>query len=125
MKVTTGIILLCGLLYGEACVCPMPMTTTATTTSTTTTTTTTSGNRKKRSTDECAELEAFERMAFDACPHGADGFSWQEVKDCESKFENVDLPIEMPTKANFDAIDANGNGDGIMTFDEWRDFVQC
>merc|ERR1719295_1467914 len=116
MKVTTGIILLCGLLYGEACVCPMPMTTTATTTT---------GNRKKRSTDECAELEAFERMAFDACPHGADGFSWQEVKDCESKFENVDLPIEMPTKANFDAIDANGNGDEIMTLDEWRDFVQC
>ena len=54
MKVTTALILLCGLLYGEACVCPMPMTTTATTattTSTTTTTTTTSGNRKKRSTD--------------------------------------------------------------------------
>merc|ERR1711915_991431 len=100
MKVTTTLIILFGLLYGEACVCPMPMTSTATT-ATTTSTTTTSGNRKKRSIEECAELESFERMAFDTCPHGADGFSWQEVKDCE----NVDLPIEMPTKANFDAID--------------------
>ena len=100
----------------NSCICITTTTTTASATTTTattvatttaTTTTTAAAGRRKRSTDgkvtnndkyeftvilsECAELEALEQMAFQVCPHGSDGFTWEEVIDCEvvTYVENV------------------------------------
>ena len=93
----------------NSCICITTTTTTASATTTAaattvatttaTTTTTVAAGRRKRSTDgkvknndkseltvilsECAELEALEQMAFQVCPHGSDGFTWEEVMVCE------------------------------------------
>ena len=89
----------------NSCICITTTTTTASATTTaattvaTTTTTTVAAGRRKRSADgkvnnidehefiailsECAELQALEQMAFQVCPHGSDGFTWEEVMDCE------------------------------------------
>merc|ERR1711915_192775 len=102
--------------------------TTASTTTTTTTTTIAPG-RKKRSADECVQLESLEQMAFQYCPHGNDGFTWEEVQSCGESVQSlpfpVSLPFVMPSKDDFDAIDANGDGNGILTMGEWRDYVGC
>eukprot|EP00091_Calanus_sinicus_P024233 TRINITY_DN857_c0_g1_i10.p1 TRINITY_DN857_c0_g1~~TRINITY_DN857_c0_g1_i10.p1 ORF type:complete len:156 (-),score=57.59 TRINITY_DN857_c0_g1_i10:65-487(-) len=99
-------------------------TTTATTVATTTVTTTTAAaGRRKRSTDECAELESLEQTAFQVCQHGLDGFTWEEVLNCEGNFGNLDLPIEMPTEADFNMMDLNN--DGVLTMEEWKEVVGC
>merc|ERR1719158_630844 len=101
-------------------------TTTTITTTTTATTTTLPSGRKKRSADECETLERLEQLAFNACPHGADGFTWQEVEDCESNIANIEpLPFVMPSQAVFEQIEESGNGDGVLTMGEWRQFVGC
>ena len=92
---------------------------------------------------ECVQLESLEQMAFQYCPHGNDGFTWEEVQSCEvlclsclslkciikesvqSLPFPVSLPFVMPSKDDFDAIDANGDGNGILTMGEWRDYVGC
>eukprot|EP00092_Neocalanus_flemingeri_P021815 GFUD01023664.1.p1 GENE.GFUD01023664.1~~GFUD01023664.1.p1 ORF type:complete len:151 (-),score=32.19 GFUD01023664.1:217-648(-) len=119
-------------------VIPKPETTTkAITTSTTATTTmaaitttaamttTAASGRKKRSTG-CSELEALENLAFTYCPHvNVTGFKWQEVVDCEANFVNVPLSFVMPTEADFNMVDGNGTADGMMTMDEWKNYVGC
>ena len=35
---------------------------------------------------DCYQLEVLEQIAFDYCPHGSDGFTWQAVVDCEVNF---------------------------------------
>merc|ERR1719167_94732 len=111
---------------------PLPettVTTASTTTATTPTTTAASGGRKKRSADECVQLESLEQMAFQYCPHGNDGFTWEEVQSCEESVQSlpfpVSLPFVMPSKEDFDAIDGNGDGNGILTMGEWRSYVGC
>jgi len=64
-------------------------------------------------------------MAFMFCPHGSDGFTWQEVEDCENNVANVPLPFEMPTKVDFEMIDGCGNNDTMLTIEEWAQFVGC
>merc|ERR1711942_651309 len=99
--------------------------TTATTTATTTLTTLPSG-RKKRSANECKTLETLEKLAFNACRHGEDGFTWQEVQDCESNVANIEpLPFVMPSQTVFEEMEGSGNGDGVLTMEEWRQFVGC
>merc|ERR1712243_377368 len=101
-------------------------TTTTITTTTTATTTTLPSGRKKRSVDECETLVNLEELAFNACPHGADGFTWQEVEDCESKIAHIEpLPFVMPDQKAFEEIEGSGNGDGVLTMEEWRQFVGC
>eukprot|EP00090_Calanus_glacialis_P036140 TRINITY_DN6164_c0_g1_i2.p1 TRINITY_DN6164_c0_g1~~TRINITY_DN6164_c0_g1_i2.p1 ORF type:complete len:136 (-),score=29.87 TRINITY_DN6164_c0_g1_i2:62-469(-) len=108
-----------------------PTTPTPEITTTATTTTAAPAGRKKRSVTDCGLLEAWENMAFTYCPHGQDGFTWAEVQDCEDTissfptYSNISLPFELPTQDNFDAIDANGNNDDVVTMDEWADFVGC
>merc|ERR1712228_513285 len=107
---------------------PLPEKTTTWATTTTTTTTLAPG-RKKRSPDECDQLESLEQMAFQYCPHGNDGFTWEEVQSCGESVQSlpfpVSLPFVMPSKEDFDAIDENGDGNGILTMGEWRDYVGC
>jgi hypothetical protein len=98
---------------------------------------------------DCDLLETWENMAFTYCPHGQDGFTWAEVQNCEviikspfilnlstfyilqnifnnfPTYSNISLPFEMPTQATFNAIDGEGNGDSILTMDEWAQFVGC
>merc|ERR1719295_1236490 len=92
-------------------------------------TTAASGGRKKRSPDDCVQLESLEQMAFQYCPHGNDGFTWEEVQSCEESVQSlpfpVSLPFVMPSKDDFDAIDGNGDGNGILTMGEWRSYVGC
>merc|ERR1712034_7325 len=114
----------------NSCICITTTTTTTsatttakTTAATTTVTTTAAAGRRKRSTDECAELESLEQMAFQVCPHGTDGFTWEEALDCEGNFGNLDLPIEMPTEDDFRLMDEND--DGVLTMEEWKEVVGC
>merc|ERR1719167_669708 len=113
---------------------PLPETTVTTasaTTATTPTTTAASGGsgRKKRSPDDCVQLESLEQVAFQYCPHGNDGFTWEEVQSCEESVQSlpfpVSLPFVMPSKEDFDAIDGKGDGNGILTMGEWRSYVGC
>lgn len=57
-------------------------------------------------------MEAFRVCEFD----GIDGLSWEEVETCEKDFGKY-LSVPCPTKANFDAFDADQNG--IMTMEEY------
>merc|ERR1712215_60534 len=104
MKITTAVILLSSVLYGEACIplphCPSrgckpnkppPPTTTDSPTTPDYQDSTTAGehgNVDDRAaipmpipSEECANIEALEQLAFENCPRAADGFSWQEVED--------------------------------------------
>ena len=40
-------------------------------------------------------------------------------------YSNIPLLFEMPTKADFDLIDMSGDNDGVLTLDEWIQFVNC
>ena len=80
-----------------------------------------------------------EQLAFDYCPHGLDGFTWEEVQDCEVQniyfsyfyiytifqdyISKLTLQLELPTKADFDMIDMGGDNDGVLTMEEWAHFV--
>merc|ERR1712215_328788 len=92
-------------------------------------TTTRAPGRRKRSADECVQLEALEQMAFQYCSHGNDGFSWEEVKSCEDSVNSLSigssLPFAMPSKDDFESIDKAGDNDGILTMEEWQRFVGC
>merc|ERR1712243_464402 len=93
-------------------------------TTTTTTTTTTAA------ADGCSILETYEAMAFQYCDHSTGGFTWDEAKRCEVMAANIpllQLPFEMPSKDVFDMIEgtSNGNGDGVLTWEEWRQYVGC
>merc|ERR1711872_475784 len=84
--------------------------------------------RKKRSAEgpECLALRPYEEMAFHYCPHGVEGFTWQEVEDCKSNFAvNASLPFMLPTKDAFDWIDGMGNKDSVLTMDEWALALDC
>merc|ERR1719228_1858062 len=77
-------------------------------------TTPTPGMGKRSVSEEyCAELQTLENAAFAVCEHEGEGFTWQEVEDCEISLINN---IEMPTKEDFDSMDVNK--DGIMTMGE-------
>merc|ERR1712002_1213059 len=102
----------------------------AITTTTTTTTTTAAAGRKKRSADECSILETYEAMAFQYCDHSTGGFTWDEAKRCEEMAANIpllQLPFEMPSKSVFNMIEGtpNGDGDGVLTWEEWLQYVGC
>merc|ERR1712215_187577 len=72
----------------------------------------------------CKELVAFERKAFALCQHSnPKGFRWQEVYDCEIKFQKAGLSLKVPTKDEFEKMDGNNNG--LMTMDEWKCFTKC
>merc|ERR1711955_104521 len=97
---------------------------------TTTTTTAAAAGRKKRSADECSILETYEAMAFQYCDHSTAGFTWDEAKRCEEMAANIpllQLPVEMPSKSVFNMIEGtpNGDGDGVLTWEEWRQYVEC
>eukprot|EP00092_Neocalanus_flemingeri_P093605 GFUD01118977.1.p1 GENE.GFUD01118977.1~~GFUD01118977.1.p1 ORF type:complete len:150 (-),score=25.30 GFUD01118977.1:217-645(-) len=98
-------------------------TTAATTTMAATTTTAASGGRKKRSTG-CSELEALENLAFTYCAHVLNGFTWLDVVACEASAVNY-VNFVMPTEAQFNEVDGYGNADGMMTMDEWKNYVGC
>merc|ERR1712179_753938 len=85
-------------------------------------TTPTPGMGKRSVSEEyCAELQRLENAAFAVCEHEGEGFTWQEVEDCEDYVKKISLinNIEMPTKEDFDSMDVNK--DGIMTMGEWRE----
>merc|ERR1712083_1249219 len=145
-KITTAVILLSSVLYGEACIpfpdCPSrgckPNKPPTTTTDSPTTpdyqdsTTAEAGNVDDTAaipmpipSEECANIEALEQLAFENCPRAADGFSWQEVEDCKEKFKDMSFEFEMPSKEDFGAMEASGNNDGMLTMQEWKSFVQC
>merc|ERR1712215_73925 len=147
MKAITAVILLSSVLYGEACIhCPhrgcKPNKPTTTTTDYPTTpdyqdSTTAEdyanvddGAAKltesvEKTSEECANLEALEQLAFENCPRASDGFSLQEVEDCKEKFKDMSFEFEMPSKADFGAMEASGNNDGMLTMQEWKNYVQC
>merc|ERR1711915_232677 len=126
MKAITAVILLSSVLYGEACIhCPhrgckpnKPPTTTTdypttpdyqdSTTAEDYASVVDSAAKREKTSEECANLEALEQMAFENCPRAADGFSWQEVEDCKEKFKDMSFEFEMPSKAYFDAMEASG-----------------
>merc|ERR1712179_320671 len=61
------------------------------------------------SEEYCAELQRLENAAFAVCEHEGEGFTWQEVEDCEDYVMKISLinNIEMPTKEDFDSMDVN------------------
>merc|ERR1712236_169186 len=143
MKAITAVILLSSVLYGEACIhCPhrgyKPNKPTTTTTDYPTTpdyqdSTTAEYDAnvidraaiREKSSEECANLEALEQLAFENCPRAAVGFSLHEVEYCKEKFKDMSFEFEMPSKADFGAMEAFGNNDGMLTMQEWKNYVQC
>merc|ERR1712096_158832 len=93
-----------------------------------TTTTTAAAGRKKRSADECSILETYEAMAFEYCDHSPGGFTWNDVRNCEEMVANIpliQLPVVVPTEDQFNMIEENDNGDGLLTMEEWHQYVEC
>merc|ERR1712236_195304 len=142
MKAITAVILLSSVLYGEACIhcahrgCKPNKPATTTTDYPTTpdyqdSTTEDYANvvdraaKREKTSEECANLEALEQLAFENCPRAADGFSLQEVEYCKEKFKDMSFEFEMPSKADFGAMEASGNNDGMLTMQEWKNYVQC
>ena len=41
----------------------------------------------------------------------------------QGNFGNLDLPIEMPTEDDFKMMDEND--DGVLTTEEWKEFIGC
>ena len=41
----------------------------------------------------------------------------------KSNFENLNLPTEMPTEADFKMMDEND--DDILTIEEWKQLIGC
>merc|ERR1712215_60223 len=79
--------------------------------------------------DECEQLKLYEILASHFCPHGngwKDGFTWNEVYSCEdtvSSFGVTHFPFDMPTKDEFEDMDIAGDGNGILSLEEWKNFV--
>merc|ERR1712228_239286 len=80
---------------------------------------------REKTSEECANLEALEQLAFENCHRAADGFSWEEVEDCKEKFKDMSFEFAMPSKADFDAMEASGNNDGMLTMQEWKNYIRC
>merc|ERR1712212_144098 len=71
------------------------------------------------------ELKAEELLAFSFCDQdGEAGLTWEEVENCEKEFAVVlaaqNIPV--PTKRDFNSADLNG--DGILFFQEWEEWVR-
>ena len=44
----------------------------------------------------------------------------------QSNVANIEpLPFVMPNQTVFEVIEGSGNGDGVLTMEEWRQFVGC
>merc|ERR1711974_481528 len=70
------------------------------------------------------EIQFFEMMAFKVCDSDKMmGLTWKEVQKCEERFGELltleDVPI--PSKDDFNSADENS--DGILTKEEWNDWI--
>ena len=70
------------------------------------------------------ELMAKSKMAFWGCESDdTNGLTWKEIEACEVKFaeELTALNQHVPSQADFNSADTNGNG--ILSFEEWEKYV--